>query len=299
MTESPIDCVIVGGGPAGLVAALYLARYRRRVRVVDAGHSRAAWIPISLNMPGFPDGVNGWHLLQLMRTHARMHGADISEGTVTDIRKDRTFHIGLTDGSILTARTVLLATGVEDVIPSDWDIAGAVTNKVVRLCPVCDAFEATGLNVAVVGVGARGVEKARFLRRYTDRVTLYAQSPISEHDRDWLMGSGTNFLDASGLEIQFSNTEAIIRVSGQSASFDVVYPAFGSTIRSELARIAGAKCNKDECIIVDKHQETSVSELFAAGDVVEALDQISVASGHATIAAARINTVLSAHDGGK
>jgi len=294
MTESPIDCVIVGGGPAGLVAALYLARYRRRVRVVDAGESRAAWIPFSRNTPGFPDGVNGRQLLQLMKAHAGMHGAEIEEGTVRDIRKERTFVIDLTDGATLAARTVLLATGVEDVIPPDWNITDAVANMVVRLCPVCDAFEATGLRVAVVGTGARGVEKARFLARYADHVTLYAQSPIPDDDQDRLTDNGIELIDAGGIEVQFAISKAIIEVNGRSTAFDVVYPAFGSKIRSELARGAGANCTEDHCIIVDKHQETSVSGLFAAGDVVEALDQISVASGHATIAAAKINTLLSA-----
>ena len=276
------------------MAALYLARYRRRVRVVDGGESRAAWISCSRNTLGFSDGVNGRHLLQLMTTQARMHGAEIMDGTVTNIRKDHTFHIDLADGTPLMASIVLLATGVEDVIPSGWDIKDAVANQVLRLCPVCDAFEATGLSVAVVGTGARSVEKARFLRRYTDRLTVYAQSPISDDDQDWLMESGIELFDASVLAIRFSSKKAIIEVNGRSTPFDVVYPAFGSKIRSELARMAGANCTEDQCIIVDKHQETSVSGLFAAGDVVEALDQISVASGHASIAAAKINTFLSA-----
>src|SRR3954449_10356965 len=81
--QGPLDCIIVGGGPGGLTAAIYLARFRRRFVLVDAGQSRASWIPRSHNHPGFPDGVGGSELLQRMRDQLAGHGGMVQSGTVT------------------------------------------------------------------------------------------------------------------------------------------------------------------------------------------------------------------------
>lgn len=82
-----LDCLIVGGGPAGLTAAIYLARFHLHVSVVDEGGSRALLILKSLNVPGFPDGISGQDLLARMREHARRYGADLIEGRIDDIRR--------------------------------------------------------------------------------------------------------------------------------------------------------------------------------------------------------------------
>ncbi|WP_083949184.1 NAD(P)/FAD-dependent oxidoreductase [Sphingobium cloacae] len=82
----PYDALIVGGGPAGLTAAIYLARYRRRVIVVDEGHSRAKWIPRSHNHAGFPDGINGEELLGRIRDQAERYGATITTGRIDRLK---------------------------------------------------------------------------------------------------------------------------------------------------------------------------------------------------------------------
>src|SRR5689334_16979060 len=112
-----LDCVIVGGGPAGLTAAIYLARFRRSVLVVDAGRSRAAWIPKTHNHSGFPDGISGRDLLDRMRIQAEKFGNTIVRSKVLAIARldDGTFASELSDGSMLESRTVILATGVVDI----------------------------------------------------------------------------------------------------------------------------------------------------------------------------------------
>lgn len=104
--EQRLDTLIVGGGPAGLTAAIYLARYRRRFLVVDSGASRASWIPLSHNHAGFPDGVTGDELLARMRAQAERYGARIVPGTVTAVeRGDDGYRVRTEDGRQFRART--------------------------------------------------------------------------------------------------------------------------------------------------------------------------------------------------
>src|SRR4051794_28363432 len=122
-----LDCLVIGGGPAGLVAATYLARFRRRVRVFDAGASRASWIPVTHNLIGFPDGISGNELLDRMRAHVRKFGADIVKREIErlEARPDGTF-VASGDGETVQARRVLLATGGLDVEPALPGIEDAV-----------------------------------------------------------------------------------------------------------------------------------------------------------------------------
>src|SRR5579884_1118294 len=112
-----LDCVIIGGGPAGLTAAIYLARYRRRVTVIDAGESRAALIPESHNYPGF-QGINGRALLALLREQAQRYGTDLRRGGVTELVPERDGFLARSTGGDVKARTALLATGLIDARPA-------------------------------------------------------------------------------------------------------------------------------------------------------------------------------------
>ncbi|HEX3699698.1 MAG TPA: NAD(P)/FAD-dependent oxidoreductase [Phenylobacterium sp.] len=141
------DCVVVGAGPAGLAAAIYLGRFRRDVRVIDAGASRTARIPLSRNHPGFPDGVRGKTLLGRMRRQAERFGAVIEASEVEDLSaQGGGFRLSTREGAI-AARTVLLATGVVDVEPELPGVAEAVARGLIRICPICDGYETIGTRV--------------------------------------------------------------------------------------------------------------------------------------------------------
>src|SRR4051812_5402374 len=148
------DCAVIGGGPAGLITALYLQRFHRRVRLFDAGSSRAAWIPKSHNVPGFPDGIAGPELLARLRSQVEALG--ISRHTV----EVRDVHTGASRFTLAwahrrwEARTLVLATGVRDVLPPG-DAAAAVRCGVLRLCPVCDGYEASDRRMVVYGPADR------------------------------------------------------------------------------------------------------------------------------------------------
>lgn len=121
-SDRTVDCLIVGGGPAGLTAAIYLSRFRRTLAIVDEGFSRAALIPVSHNLPGYPDGIAGPRLLALLRAQARRYEATLRTGVVTGIRllTDGRFSASIEAASgseQIVARNVLLATGVCDIEP--------------------------------------------------------------------------------------------------------------------------------------------------------------------------------------
>src|SRR4028118_2276986 len=106
------DCLVIGGGPAGLTAAIYLTRYHPSLKVVDAGKSRAGWIPCSHNHAGYPGGISGKELLGLMREQAQMYGASIETGRVTRLDAIEGGFRAEWGSGCGTARKVLLATGV-------------------------------------------------------------------------------------------------------------------------------------------------------------------------------------------
>lgn len=297
MTYHQVDVLIVGGGPAGLTAAIYLARYRRRVIVVDSGNSRAKWIPRSHNHAGFPDGINGDELLRRMRTQAEQFGAIILSGHIDAITGSQDAFEARGDVLTITTRSVLIATGVENRRPEiDSEThRHALHRGFLRYCPVCDGFEATDQVIGVLGADTHGVAEALFLRTYSDRITLVAQTSanLSEKDRTELDAAGVTIASSPLDRLDFSEDRARLHlVDGNVLDVDTIYPALGSDSNNALARQLNVALSDDSCIIVDPHQRTSVSGIYAAGDIVMSLDQISVAMGHAAIASTALHNDL-------
>src|SRR3954454_799523 len=178
MDEPIIDCLIVGGGPAGLTAAIYLARFHLDILVVDGGKSRASLIPCTRNHAGYPDGIEGKELLRLMREQTCKYGAKITTEYVTKLEKDpKTGLFTATWGSgKAIARSVLLATGVTNRRPPmDEELHDdALSRGLIRYCPICDGYEVTDKKVGVIGGDSHGVAEAIFIRSFTADVTLIA-----------------------------------------------------------------------------------------------------------------------------
>lgn len=289
------DCLIVGGGPAGLITAIYLARFRRVARVIDAGGSRAALIPTSHNYPGFPDGISGRELLIRLREQARRYGATLTSGSVERIeRVDGGTFRAYAGTETIDARTVVLATGAMDVEPALPNIKDAIRTGLVRHCPICDGFEVIDKTVAVIGRGMKGVNEARFLRHFTDKLTLFTLGTDHEISDECLIT-----LDAAGVAIVHDTVAevctqegAIVGLqtrSGNTYRFDTLYSALGCHVRSELARALGASCDDVGQITVDEKLRTTVPGVYAVGDVANDLNQIVVGAGHAAIAATTIH----------
>lgn len=294
-----VDVLIVGAGPAGLTAATYLGRFRRDVLVADGGEPRAAWIPLSHNMPGFPGGAGGDQILQLMRDQAERYGARFESGWVESLAVEGDGFSATLNGRTVRARAVLLATGVEDRHPDLPGVERAIERSLVRICPICDAYEATDKAVAVIGDSDLGAREAVFLRTYSDRVTLIhvGEADALTHRED-LARLGVTIVEAplDAVDIHEDKVTALGWGGGRQ-SFDTVYSALGTTPHIDLAVKLGAGRDGDGCLTVTAHQQTSVPGLYAAGDVVRGLNQIAVATSDAAIAATDIHNRLARADG--
>ena len=297
VNDATIDCAVIGGGPAGLTAALYLARFHLSVTVVDAGDSRAALIPRTRNVPGFPGGIRGPTLLRRMARQAGDYGARIVAAEAAALTRERDiFHLATTAGPI-TARSVLIATGVRNHRPdiAERDHRTAIRQGLLRYCPICDGYEVTDRRVGVIGTGGHGVREALFLRGFTADVTLIAPDAphdLSRDDRAALDSAGIALADGPCGRLRREGARIAVDTADGPLAFASIYPALGSTIRSSLAVGLGAAMSEDGCLIVDAHQRTSIAGLCAAGDVVKGLDQISHAMGEGGVAATTIRNDL-------
>jgi thioredoxin reductase (NADPH) len=293
-----LDALIIGAGPAGLTAACYLGRFRRPVLVIDAGAPRARWIPESHNIPGFPQGVGGEELLSRLKCQAEKYGAQVLAGRVTSIvRQDPGFLINLNSQTI-HSRYVLLATGVEDRLPPLAGAPEALLRSVLRLCPICDGFEAIDKRIAVIGDGSHGEHEAEFLRTYSAHVCYVHVGDRSDNSRrQRLKEGGIELIEADLKQLHIDKEGLKLELPhGKERDFDVFYAALGCAPRNELATALGARCDENNALIVNAHQQTSVEGVYAAGDVVRGLNQVVVGAAEAALAATDIHNRLRMRD---
>jgi thioredoxin reductase (NADPH) len=263
---------------------------------VDAGKSRASLIPCTHNHAGYPGGISGKELIARMTEQAQMYGASIVTGRVTRLdRIEGGFRAEWGEGSVM-AHTVLLATGVTNRRPPmDEELHdAALANGLVRYCPICDGYEVTDKKVGVIGSDSHGVAEALFLRSYTEDVTLIAPDKahdLSEADQARLEEYGIRAVDGPCQAVAAHEECIVVDTAEGHYTFDSVYPALGSDTHVELALQVDATL-KEGVLVVDSHQRTSVPGLYAAGDVVLGLDQISHAMGEGGVAATTIRNDL-------
>lgn len=289
-----LDCLIIGGGPAGLLAAVYLGRYRRTVQVIDAGESRASKIPESHNYPGF-FGIGGPELLCRLRAQAEKYGAQVVNGRATLLRKEGETFVASCSGGEVRARFIILATGLVDHCPPIEGQSGDRQSEVIRFCPICDGYEAIDRRVGVLGDLRAGGKKALFLRTYTQDVVLFLNAEMSANVelRKKLEEKDVQIVDKlKHIKLTTKSTVAMVTDRGENYELDALYPALGCTVRSDLATALGASSSENGNLVFDDHQRTTVDGLYAAGDVVTDLHQLSVAFGHSAIAATDIHNRL-------
>jgi thioredoxin reductase (NADPH) len=283
------DALIIGGGPAGLLAAVYLARFRRRVIVLDSGKSRAALIPRTRNAPGFPDGIEGPVLLERLLLQATEYGAERIAANAERVCQEENGFLVETKDERFTARTLLLATGVANVEPPLDDHDGAVRKGLLRYCPICDAHEVQNKRIAILGNSARSAGELSFLRTYSEDVSIVA---ANEEAASALEAAGCNLKGVAVRIEPHAHGVSIALKGGGVERFDTMYSCLGVRPQTALAEQLGVRLGQEKTIETDKHQRTNIEGAYAVGDVVHALDQIAVAFGHAAIAATAMHNLL-------
>jgi thioredoxin reductase (NADPH) len=297
VAQFDFDCAVIGGGPAGLVASLYLGRYRRPTVQFAGGRPRAFWIPRTHNLLGYAGGISGRDLLR--RLEKQVKEVDVTR--MSSCAKVRRISGGFAvegEYSIVTAKKVILATGMEDVQPIIPNILRLRQQALLRYCPICDAFEYSGKSMVVLSQDDHGLKTGLFLRRYSKNITVImesaqkpSQSLVKKCER-----AGVRLIRGrlDGIERRLGNKGVVVHLSQQKPiEARVCYVALG-TVVNDLAwrHFRNLDRASDGRIQVDVKQQTNIPGLYAIGDCTEGLAQISVAAGQAATAATAIHNEL-------
>lgn len=285
------DVLVVGGGAAGLTAAVVLARAGRAVAVVDAGAPRNA---PAAHMHGFlsREGMPPADLLVAGRAEAAGYGAALIEGTVAAI--DPGFLIGLADGSTLRARKVLIATGLRDEIPAIPGLRERWGRDVLH-CPYCHGYEVRDQPLAVIGGTPEAVAHALLLVQWSADVLLFPHSgSLSTEQRERLDARGVRVQggQVSHLSVQDDRIEAVVLADGTRFARAAVFvrPSFVPDNRL----LAGLGCEIDEggWVRHDSAGRTGTPGVFVAGNAADPRAQVITAAGQGSAAGIAINADL-------
>lgn len=296
------DAIIVGGGPAGLSAAIVLGRCRRRVLLVDAGRARNRWSEGIRNYLGH-DGIDPRELQRLGRAEAERYGVEVLACEATDAgfegpaNKPDRFWVLLDDGARPRARKLLLATGVTDVLP---DIPGLAElyGRSVHHCPYCDGYEHRDERLAAYGPkgnGAGAVGLALSLRTWTAHVVALTDGhPLSDDDRARATRAGIRIREepVARLEATGGRLIAVTFTHGPSEPCDALFFNTGQTVRSHLAQRLGCHLNPDGSVTTANNQCTDIPGLYMAGDADKDVQFAIVAAAEGATAAVSINREL-------
>jgi thioredoxin reductase len=295
-----LDVVVIGGGPAGLSAALVLGRCRRRVMLCDAGHPRNA---AARALHGYltRDGVSPCELLRLGREELRPYDVELRTVTVTDVtRTDDRFDVQLDTGERLAARKVLVATGVRDHLPTVPGLE-ACYGISVHHCPYCDGWEVRDRALAVIGDGAGAAGLALSLKTWSDRVVLCTngrarlghthRTQLAAHDIRVAEGRIARMDHADG------QVRALVLKQGEPVACEAVFFAAGQTQQSDLAERLGCVITRKGTVKTDRLGQTCVPGLYVVGDASRDMQFVIVAAAEGAKAAVAINKALQASAG--
>ena len=290
------EVIVVGGGIAGLSAAIYLGRARRDVLVIDSGHSMAKWEPVVQNYLGFPNGVGGQELLKNGRTQARRYQARIIRDKITTVSARNSIFVLKGRRKTYRTKRLLIATGIFHLPPEIPGVKECLGHSMF-FCKDCDGYRVRGKRIAIIGSNNEAVEYALGMLGYSSCVIVATngKQPIwdKQHAR-WLEEyeipvARKPIRDVAHRKRKIRGLEF---ATGKSVKIDYLFTTRGDIFYNQLARKLGAKIDRDGQIKVDHCLRTTVAGLYAAGCVTPANCQMIIAAGQGAIAAQAINRDL-------
>ena len=264
MAADAFDALIIGGGPAGLSATLYLARYNRRVALFDTGQGRSTWHQVNHNYLGFPGGIAARRLRELGRAQVQEYGqVALCEHHIDGIQRDGELFIATGQAGAWQGRSVILCTGVVDHYPHfpDWH---EYVGRSMFWCITCDGYACIGARVVVAGNTDHTATEALQLTRFTDQLTVLTdshESHLSPECARRLARAGIPVVQdrIASVDGADGKLEWLHTTGGQSIALDLLFVQQGATPQSALARELDARVNAAGYIMVDSEQKTSVA----------------------------------------
>ena len=290
------DALIVGGGLAGLSAAVYLGRAMRDALVIDNGKPMARWEPDVQNYLGFPAGISGADLIARGREQAARYGVDLTEDEIIEASRKEDHFILHGRHCAYRSRKLLLATGIFHLPPEIEGITECL-GKSMFFCKDCDGYRVQDKHIGIYGANNEAVRYALGMLLYSASVVVVTDGHRTRWDQrhaEWLeeyhipvFTQPIRAVDHCRQQIQ-----AVTFTDGLRAEIDVLFTTRGDIYHNKLADGLGAKVSPEGEIVVDDHQRTTVAGLYAAGCVTPANCQMIIAAGQGAVAAQAINRDL-------
>ncbi|WP_141501203.1 NAD(P)/FAD-dependent oxidoreductase [Paenibacillus luteus] len=285
------DCLIVGGGFAGLQAAIQLGRYRHSVAVIDAAEGRSSICKSYHNLIGFPNGISGSELIAAGKLQAEQLGVSFIKAKASQAHQMANgIHIISTEKQNFYGKRLLIATGVKDRLPDFPDLYPCMGISVF-ICPDCDGYEVTNQPTLVIGSGDAGARMALTLMHWTSELIYvnHEQVALNEELHNQLISKKITYLNESIRTVltEYSQFLGIHLEDGSIISRKHCFVAMGGNhVQSELAKQLRAELTDNHHIVVDpRTKQTSSRYVWAAGDVTAHSEMVTIAMGDGSQAA--------------
>ncbi|MBX9971630.1 NAD(P)/FAD-dependent oxidoreductase [Cytobacillus firmus] len=292
------DCLIVGGGIAGLQAAIQLGRYKHKVLVLDCNDGRSTICKSYHNILGYPDGVSGPELREIGKKHAESLGVEFVNEKVEQAGKaDGGFVVSSQRGNKYSGKRILLATGIMDRMPSFHELMPCLGIS-VYVCPDCDGYEVKDKRTIVLGSGNAGANMALTLSYWTNDLVFinHEKKPADQKLLEKMKEKKIEYLEESIDKILAEDEKfnGVQLENGKKITGEKGFIAFGGNeVKSDLAKQLGAERLENKHILTDPRSKmTSVKNVWAAGDVAAHSEQVTIAMGEGSQAAIWIHKSL-------
>jgi thioredoxin reductase (NADPH) len=292
------DCVIVGGGIAGLQCAIQLGRYMYKVLVIDSGDGRSTLCRSYHNVLGYPSGVSGEYLRSVGEKQAKQYGVEFLLEKVEGVqKKEDVFYVTTHNGEERKAKRLLIATGVMDRIPPIPELYPCLGQS-VYICPDCDGYEIKDQECIVIGSGNVGANAALTLLYWSKKLVYvnHEKKAVDEKLLKKLNKEKITYYEQSIDLVQAKDGQfqGVVLADGTKLQSNHGFVAFGNNeVRSELAAQLGVERMENKHILVDPRSKmTNIKHVWAAGDVVAHSEQVTVAMGEGLQAAIWIHKSL-------